>query len=127
MDGEEPPPEDVDAGPITMDAERSELEVLGALALVLDQAAATSGLDEAAGGLAATPRGLAVLASGLAIATGGIATSVGGLAAQARVPDGLPQTAKEGTVDVVALVRSLLPTVPHPAIEYNLPVLDVQR
>ena len=110
-----------------MDAERSELEVLGALALVLDQAAATSGLDEAAGGLAATPRGLAVLASGLAIATGGIATSVGGLAAQARVPDGLPQTAKEGTVDVVALVRSLLPTVPHPAIEYNLPVLDVQR
>jgi hypothetical protein len=28
---------------------------------------------------------------------------------------------------VVALARSLMPTVPHPAIEYNLPVLDVQR
>jgi hypothetical protein len=28
---------------------------------------------------------------------------------------------------VVALARSLIPTVPHPAIEYNLPVLDVQR
>jgi hypothetical protein len=27
----------------------------------------------------------------------------------------------------VALARSLMPTVPHPAIEYNLPVLDVQR
>jgi hypothetical protein len=27
----------------------------------------------------------------------------------------------------VALARSLIPTVPHPAIEYNLPVLDVQR
>jgi hypothetical protein len=28
---------------------------------------------------------------------------------------------------VVALARSLMPTVPHPAIEYNLAVLDVQR
>jgi hypothetical protein len=28
---------------------------------------------------------------------------------------------------VVALARSLMPTVPHPAIEYNLLVLDVQR
>jgi hypothetical protein len=28
---------------------------------------------------------------------------------------------------VVALAKSLIPTVPHPAIEYNLPVLDVQR
>jgi hypothetical protein len=27
----------------------------------------------------------------------------------------------------VALAKSLIPTVPHPAIEYNLPVLDVQR
>jgi len=35
MDGGEPPPEDVDKGPITMDAERSELETSGALALNL--------------------------------------------------------------------------------------------
>jgi len=127
MDGGEPPPEDTNVGPITMDAEGSELEASGALALALDQAAATGGLGEAAGGLTATPRGLAAPAGGLAMATGCIATSGGGLDAQARVVDGLPQPAEEATVDVVALARSLLPTVPHPAIEYNLPVLDVQR
>ena len=56
MDGEEPPPEDVDAGPITMDTERSELEASGTLALALDRAAATGGLGKAAGGLAKQPR-----------------------------------------------------------------------
>jgi len=43
MDVGEPPPEDAHAGPITMDAERSELEASGALALALDQATASHG------------------------------------------------------------------------------------
>jgi hypothetical protein len=43
--------------------------------------------------------------------------------AQDVVVDGASPT----DASVVALARSLIPTVPHPAIEYNLPVLDVQR
>jgi hypothetical protein len=45
------------------------------------------------------------------------------LDAQDVVVDGASPT----DASVVALARSLMPTVPHPATEYNLPVLDVQR
>jgi hypothetical protein len=44
---------------------------------------------------------------------------------------GLPAAPVDGASPTdasdVDLARSLMPTVPHPAIEYNLPVLDVQR
>jgi len=33
----------------------------------------------------------------------------------------------ENTNNVVALARALLPAAPLPAIEYNLPVLQVER
>jgi hypothetical protein len=33
----------------------------------------------------------------------------------------------EAPIDAVALARTLLPTAPHPKIEYNLPVLRVER
>jgi hypothetical protein len=33
----------------------------------------------------------------------------------------------EADASVEAWARALLPTIPHPAIEYNLPVIDVQR
>jgi hypothetical protein len=69
----------------------------------------------------------AVTPDGLAAAPGALATAPGGLAAQARAAGGLPQPAVEAPFDVVALARALLPTVPHPAIEYNLPVLQVER
>jgi hypothetical protein len=51
----------------------------------------------------------------------------GGLAAQAGAADGLPQLVVEAPFDAVALARALLPTVPHPVIEYNLLVLQVER
>jgi hypothetical protein len=42
-------------------------------------------------------------------------------------PDGLAQVAVDAPNDALALARALLPTVPHPAIEYHLPVLQVER
>jgi hypothetical protein len=54
----------------------------------------------------------------------GLPAAPGALAAPAAAPvDGASPT----DASAVALARSLMPTVPHPAIEYNLPVLDVQR
>lgn len=41
--------------------------------------------------------------------------------------DGMEQPAVEAPIDAVALARSLLPTAPLPAIEYNIPVLEVER
>jgi hypothetical protein len=40
--------------------------------------------------------------------------------------DGQPQPAVEAAA-ADALARSLLPIIHHPAIAYNLPVMDVQR
>jgi hypothetical protein len=54
----------------------------------------------------------------------GLPAAPGALATPAAAPvDGASPT----DASAVALARSLMPTVPHPAIEYNLPVLDVQR
>jgi hypothetical protein len=93
----EPPPEGVDGGPWAMDIKATEASC--ALAKVAPAALA------------------AVTPDGLAAAPGALATA----------PGGLPQPAVEAPFDVVALARALLPTVPHPAIEYNLPVLQVER
>ena len=47
--------------------------------------------------------------------------------------DGQPQPALEdqpmatAAADALALARSLLPPIHHPTIEYNVPVMDVQR
>jgi hypothetical protein len=56
----------------------------------------------------------------------------GGPAMVAMAAGGEPATAAGGgpamaAADALALARSLLPTIHHPAIEYNLPVMDVQR
>ena len=51
-------------------------------------------------------------------ALGGQATTAGGLAAQAAV---------KNPSDATAQARALLPTAPVPAIEYNLPVVQVER
>lgn len=52
-----------------------------------------------------------------------------GLEAQPVAADDNVQSSVEAPADasVEALARALLPTVPHPAIECNLPVLDMQR
>jgi hypothetical protein len=39
----------------------------------------------------------------------------------------LDANATTADASVEAWVRALLSTIPHPAIEYNLPVIDVQR
>ena len=99
-------------------------------------AAAPGGHLAALGELAAAPEGhpvevgaggLAAADGGLATATGALAAAPGGLAAQAGAADGLPQLAMENTNNAVALVRALLSAAPLPAIEYNLPVLQVER
>ena len=41
--------------------------------------------------------------------------------------NGVPLPAVEGPSDFVALARTMMPIVPIPAIEHNLPVLEVQR
>jgi hypothetical protein len=52
----------------------------------------------------------------------------GALAAPGAAPCALVADGASPTdASAVALARSLMPTVSHPAIEYNLPVLDVQR
>ncbi|KAG2638430.1 hypothetical protein PVAP13_2NG594320 [Panicum virgatum] len=52
-------------------------------------------------------------------------TAAGAPGGQAMAADDLPQP--NHSDDAVGLARALLPTVHHPRIEYNLPVLDVQR
>jgi len=148
MDGE-PPPDGVRGGPSAMDNEAApgalDEAAPGALVAVarggLDVApgchpAALGGLAAAPGGhlaalgeLAAAPEGhpVEVGAGGLAAADGGLATATGALAAQAGAADGLPQLDMENTNNAVALARALLPAAPLPAIEYNLPVLQVER
>lgn len=70
----------------------------------------------------------ALAASGLAARADGLAAPAEGLAAPA---DGQVSPAVEAPPDAmssaVALARTLLPTAPLPAVEYNLPVLEVQR
>jgi hypothetical protein len=71
----------------------------------------------AAGGLEATPpRGLDVAD-----------TAADGLPAQAGATDGMEQPAMKPPIDVVARARSLLHNVPLPVIEYNIPVVQVER
>jgi hypothetical protein len=99
MDGTLPPDED-DARPRSMDG----------------QAAVPKGL-------AAVPRGLVVPAKGLAtLATPGDVLAM---------PEGLIAPVVEARTDAMsnalALVRTLLRTAPPPTIQYNLPVVDVQR
>jgi hypothetical protein len=65
-------------------------------------------------GLAAVPRGLVVPAKGLAT----LATPGDVLAMPART---------DAMSNALALVRTLLRTAPPPTIQYNLPVVDVQR
>jgi hypothetical protein len=54
-----------------------------------------------------------------------------GATVQAPPDDGataaLHANAAEADASVEAWARALLPTIPHPTIEYNLPVIDVQR
>ena len=107
MDGELPPEDD--GRPITMDGQ-------------VAKALATSALAARGHGLAAAP-------GGLGAPPGAMATPPGGLDAQAAATDGHVQPAVEAPTDAsaLALARTLLPTAPLPAIEYNLPVLEVQR
>ena len=71
----------------------------------------------------------ALAASALATRGHGLAATPGGLDAQAAAADGHVQPTVEAPTDAsaLALARTLLPTAPLPAIEYNLPVLEVQR
>jgi hypothetical protein len=45
----------------------------------------------------------------------------------AAATDGIVHSNVEAPMDALAIARSLLPTPRLPAIEYNLPVLQVQR
>ena len=101
---EEPPAKDVHAGAVAMDVE------------------ATSGPAALALG-ASGPAALAAAAPGAQpdAAPGGQATAAG-------AADDLPQPPMENPGDdALVVARALLPTVPHPITEYNLPMLDVQR
>jgi hypothetical protein len=51
----------------------------------------------------------------------------GALAVGSCAQDVAVDGANPTDASAVALARSLMPTAPHPAIEYNLLVLDVQR
>ena len=83
-----------------------------------------------ASGVAATAAsGLDGLAEGMAVPAveGMAAPAVEGMhAAVEGLAKGLDEPA-EGMSTALALARSLLPTVPLPAVECNLPVLEVQR
>jgi len=69
-------------------------------------------------GLAAGVDGTtAGLAAGLAAARAGLAMAPGALENGQQLP----------VADSTALARSLLPTVHHPAIEYNIPAIEVER
>jgi len=79
------------------------------------------------------PAALALGASGpaaLAAAAPGAQPDAapGGQATAAGAADDLPQPPMENPGDdALVVARALLPTVPHPIREYNLPMLDVQR
>jgi hypothetical protein len=75
---------------------------------------AGQGLDMAALGMAAAPEVQAALGLDAGCPTHDAA-------------EGLDAPAEAPMSSALALARSLLPTVPHPAVEYNLPVLDAQR
>ncbi|KAG2538549.1 hypothetical protein PVAP13_9NG425428 [Panicum virgatum] len=87
-----------------------------------DRSRATGGPALAATGQAAG--GTAQAGAGLAAQVGGVVAAAEGLAEPA---DGVPLPAVEGPTDVVALARTMMPNVPLPAIEHNLPFLEVQR
>jgi hypothetical protein len=94
------------------------------------EASAMEDKAAASGALAfGAPAALAVTASGgLAATPGGLDVAPGGLnAAPGALADVLQQPTVEAPIDVVALARALLPTAPHPEIEYNLPILRVER
>lgn len=106
--------------------------------------AAPAGILASAAGAAAPGSVLATPAGG---PTSGLAATVGALDvldAMAGPADGMeapglpasddglatPPTVANPTVDLdeaLALARSLLPTASLPAVEYNVPVVDVQR
>ena len=72
--------------------------------------------------------GAALVASRLAVLPDGLAVlPADGLAA----PEGLVALVVEAHTDAMsnalALARTLLPTAPPPALQYNLPAVDVQR
>lgn len=81
--------------------------------------AACGGLGTAAGG-------------GLAMAGDVVLAAADHAGQPALESDGVEAVASQSAVeaevaDALAVARSLLPTIHHPAIEYNLPVMDVQR
>jgi len=127
MDGGEPPPANDPAQLIFLDAGRT--EDVEALALAAPGGLVAAGglaTAPAAGGRAATPTG------GLDAAANGQQLSPGALGLAAEGAERLANAGQGGDgqvlpIDAVAHARSLLPTVCHPAIEYNLPVLEVER
>jgi hypothetical protein len=56
-----------------------------------------------------------------------LAEDVGALAEDVVATRDAGALAVEAPGDAVALARALLPIVPHPAKEYDLPVLQVER
>ena len=66
-----------------------------------------------------------------ALAASGLAARAEGLAAPSVGADGGVSPAVEASPDAMssalALARMFLPTVPLPTVEYNLPILEVQR
>ena len=87
------------------------------------------GVDGAShpGGLDVAPSGLKTPSGILDAQPDSVAAAPNGLAAQAEGADGLAQPAVEANIGTLALVIDLLPTISHPAIEYNVPVLEVER
>jgi xanthine dehydrogenase molybdopterin-binding subunit B len=82
---------------------------------------------EAALGMA--DQGTVVASGALGAPPSAMSATPGGQDAQAAAADGHVQPAVEASTDAsaVALARALLPIAPLPAIEYSLPILQVQR
>jgi hypothetical protein len=113
--------------PATLDVQRARAmanecgsAVRGALVDPFGVMAAASNVEHA---VVMAGQGIAAASGALVEPPGAMAEPPGGLDALAMAVDGTSPT----NTSVVALARALLPTVHHPATEYNLPVHDVQR
>ncbi|EES05011.1 hypothetical protein SORBI_3004G139800 [Sorghum bicolor] len=107
-----------------MAAGRPAVAAGGPTTAVESAAAAPSGSLSPAGSLAGQVSSVADLdtvVADMAGASGDVVGAADGLA------DGTLGAPVEAPIDGVALARSLLPTAPLPAIEYDLPVVQVER
>ena len=97
--------------------------------VALAKAAPVALAEAAPDALAAGPGGLAAGAlEALAAGPGTLAVASDGLGALTGAADGGPHPSNDARqVDIVALAKSLFPSVVVLAIDYNLPILEVDR